>query len=69
MSTAAMDRGILMAAMGPQAASSLPAAMTGGESSTDAEVMLRVALGEDGGELSWKPGRVRFGAAGTVWAL
>jgi RNA polymerase sigma-70 factor, ECF subfamily len=41
-----MDRGILMAAMGPQAAASLPAAMTGGESSTDAEVMLRVKAGD-----------------------
>jgi RNA polymerase sigma-70 factor (ECF subfamily) len=50
VSTAAMDRGILMAAMGPQAAASLPAAsgagMTGGESSTDAEVMLRVKAGD-----------------------
>jgi RNA polymerase sigma-70 factor, ECF subfamily len=45
VSTAAMDRGILMAAMGPQAAASLPAAMTG-ESSTDAEVMLRVKAGD-----------------------
>jgi RNA polymerase sigma-70 factor (ECF subfamily) len=41
-----MDRGILMAAMGPQAAASLPAAMTGGESATDAEVMLRVKAGD-----------------------
>lgn len=41
-----MDRGILMAAMGPQAAASLPAAVTGGESSTDAEVMLRVKAGD-----------------------
>jgi len=46
VSTAAMDRGILMAAMGPQAAASLPAAVTGGESSTDAEVMLRVKAGD-----------------------
>jgi RNA polymerase sigma-70 factor (ECF subfamily) len=46
VSTAAMDRGILMAAMGPQAAASLPAAMTGGEPSTDAEVMLRVKAGD-----------------------
>src|SRR5579863_2641880 len=46
VSTAAMDRGILMAAMGPQAAASLPAAMTGGESATDAEVMLRVKAGD-----------------------
>jgi RNA polymerase sigma-70 factor, ECF subfamily len=46
VSTAAMDRGILMAAMGPQAAASLPAATTGGESSTDAEVMLRVKAGD-----------------------
>jgi RNA polymerase sigma-70 factor (ECF subfamily) len=46
VSTAAMDRGILMAAMGPQAAASLPAAMTGGESFTDAEVMLRVKAGD-----------------------
>jgi len=41
-----MDRGILMAAMGPQAAAGLPAAMTGGESFTDAEVMLRVKAGD-----------------------
>jgi RNA polymerase sigma-70 factor (ECF subfamily) len=40
-----MDRGILMAAMGPQAAASSPA-MTGGESFTDAEVMLRVKAGD-----------------------
>jgi RNA polymerase sigma-70 factor, ECF subfamily len=45
VSTAAMDRGILMAAMRPQAAASLPA-MTGGESATDAEVMLRVKTGD-----------------------
>jgi len=41
-----MDRGILMAAMGPQAAASLPAAVTGRESSNDAEVMLRVKAGD-----------------------
>jgi RNA polymerase sigma-70 factor, ECF subfamily len=41
-----MDRGILMAAMGPQAAASLPEAVTGRESSTDAEVMLRVKAGD-----------------------
>jgi RNA polymerase sigma-70 factor (ECF subfamily) len=41
-----MDRGILMAAMGPQAAARLPAATAGGESSTDAEVMLRVKAGD-----------------------
>jgi RNA polymerase sigma-70 factor (ECF subfamily) len=46
VSTAAMDRGILMAAMGPQAAARLPAATAGGESSTDAEVMLRVKAGD-----------------------
>src|ERR1700678_1651598 len=46
VSTAAMDRGILMAAMGPQAAAGLPAAMTGSEPSTDAEVMLRVKAGD-----------------------
>jgi RNA polymerase sigma-70 factor (ECF subfamily) len=46
VSTATMDRGILMAAMGPQAAASLPAAMTSGESTTDAEVMLRVKAGD-----------------------
>jgi RNA polymerase sigma-70 factor (ECF subfamily) len=40
-----MDRGILMAAMGPQAAASLPAAITGVESS-DADVMLRVKAGD-----------------------
>ena len=45
VSTAAMDRGILMAAMGPQGAASLSAAITGAESS-DADVMLRVKGGD-----------------------
>jgi RNA polymerase sigma-70 factor (ECF subfamily) len=46
VSTAAMDRGVLMAAMGPRPASSLQPAMAGGEGYTDAEVMLRVKAGD-----------------------
>src|SRR5262249_11314823 len=34
-----------------------------------AEVMLKVARGEEAGELRWKPGRVRFGPDGAVWAI
>ncbi|HEY6337747.1 MAG TPA: sigma-70 family RNA polymerase sigma factor [Candidatus Sulfotelmatobacter sp.] len=46
VSTAAMDRGILMAAMGPQAAAGLPAAAMTGAESSDADVMLRVKAGD-----------------------
>jgi hypothetical protein len=31
--------------------------------------MLKVARGEETGELQWKPGRVRFGPEGAVWAV
>ena len=34
-----------------------------------ADVMLRVAAGEEVGELRWKPGRVRFGPDGAVRAV
>jgi predicted ATP-grasp superfamily ATP-dependent carboligase len=34
-----------------------------------AEAMLKVARGEETGELRWKPGRVRFGPEGAVWAV
>src|ERR1019366_8568611 len=46
VSTAAMDRGVLMAALGPRPASGLEPAMAGAESYTDAEVMLRVKAGD-----------------------
>src|ERR1019366_8914619 len=46
VSTAAMDRGVLMAAMGPRPAGTLQPAIAGGESYTDAEVMLRVKAGD-----------------------
>src|SRR5579863_1549154 len=45
VSTAAMDRGVLMAALGPRSAGLEPA-MAGAESYTDAEVMLRVKAGD-----------------------
>ena len=41
-----MDRGVLMAAMGPHPASSLQPAVAGAESYSDAEVMLRVKAGD-----------------------
>src|ERR1700683_1824490 len=46
VSTATMDRGVLMAAMGPHPASSLQPAVAGAESYSDAEVMLRVKAGD-----------------------
>jgi RNA polymerase sigma-70 factor (ECF subfamily) len=46
VSTAAMDRGVLMAAMGPRPTGSLPPTMAGPEGYTDAEVMLRVKAGD-----------------------
>ncbi|MGA8502435.1 MAG: sigma-70 family RNA polymerase sigma factor [Candidatus Sulfotelmatobacter sp.] len=46
MSTAAMDRGVLMASLGPRPAGTLQPAMAGAESYTDAEVMLRVKAGD-----------------------
>jgi RNA polymerase sigma-70 factor, ECF subfamily len=46
VSTAAMDRGILMASLGPHSSSSLQPAIAGAESYTDAEVMLRVKAGD-----------------------
>ncbi|MGA2021514.1 MAG: sigma-70 family RNA polymerase sigma factor [Candidatus Sulfotelmatobacter sp.] len=47
MSTAAMDPGALMAAMGPHPASSFQPAVAGEEGYTDAEVMLRVKAGDE----------------------
>src|ERR1017187_9968525 len=44
--TAAMDRGVLMAAMEPRSASGLQSAIAGAEGYTDAEVMLRVKAGD-----------------------
>jgi RNA polymerase sigma-70 factor (ECF subfamily) len=41
-----MDRGILMASLGPHPSSSLQPAIAGAESYTDAEVMLRVKAGD-----------------------
>src|ERR1700685_4357898 len=46
VSTAAIDRGVLMASLGPRPAGSLQPAMAGAESYTDAEVMLRVKAGD-----------------------
>jgi len=48
VSTAAIDRGLLMAATTPQTSATLPGPMPGGDSSTDAEVMLRVKAGDQG---------------------
>ena len=45
--TAAMDRGALIAAMGPHPASSFQPALAGAEGYTDAEVMLRVKAGDE----------------------
>lgn len=41
-----MDRGVLMASLGPRPAATLQPAMAGAESYTDAEVMLRVKAGD-----------------------
>ncbi len=41
-----MDRGVLMASLGPRPAGALQPAMAGAESYTDAEVMLRVKAGD-----------------------
>jgi RNA polymerase sigma-70 factor (ECF subfamily) len=41
-----MDRGVLMASLGPRPAGTLQPAMAGAESYTDAEVMLRVKAGD-----------------------
>src|SRR5271156_2483348 len=46
VSTAAMDRSVLMASLGPRPAGTLEPAMAGAESYTDAEVMLRVKAGD-----------------------
>ncbi len=46
VSTAAIDRGVLMASLGPRPAGTLQPAMAGAESYTDAEVMLRVKAGD-----------------------
>src|SRR5580700_24626 len=45
VSTAAMDRGVIRASLGPRPAGALEPAMAGAESYTDAEVMLRVKAG------------------------
>ena len=47
VSTAAIDRGPLMAAMGPGSASNFQAAIVGAEAYSDAEVMLRVKAGDE----------------------
>jgi RNA polymerase sigma-70 factor (ECF subfamily) len=47
VSTAAMERGALMAAMGPPLVSSFQPVMAGAEGYTDAEVMLRVKAGDE----------------------
>src|ERR1700728_1255441 len=46
VSTAAIDRGVLMASLGARPAGTLQPAMAGAESYTDAEVMLRVKAGD-----------------------
>jgi len=46
VSTAALDRSTLVAAMSPDSASSIPQSMAGTETYTDAEVMLRVKAGD-----------------------
>jgi RNA polymerase sigma-70 factor (ECF subfamily) len=46
VSTAAIDRGVLMASLGPRSADTLQPAMAGVESYTDAEFMLRVKAGD-----------------------
>src|SRR5271170_6505159 len=46
VSTAAMDRGVLMASLEPRPMGTLQPAMAGAESYTDAEVMLRVKAGD-----------------------
>src|SRR5271156_683950 len=46
VSTAAMDRGVLMASLGPRPAGGLQPAMAGSEIYSDAEVMLRVKAGD-----------------------
>lgn len=46
MSTAAIDRGVLMAGMGARLDNNLPSAMAVAEGFTDAEVMLRVKAGD-----------------------
>jgi RNA polymerase sigma-70 factor (ECF subfamily) len=48
VSTAAMNRGVLMAALGPRPAGTFEPAMAGAEGYTDAEVMLRVKAGDQG---------------------
>jgi RNA polymerase sigma-70 factor, ECF subfamily len=46
VSTAAIDRGVLMAALGPGSTPELQPAIAGAEGVTDAEVMLRVKAGD-----------------------
>src|SRR6202451_2384097 len=46
VSTAAIDRGVLMASLGTRPADALQPALAGAESYTDAEVMLRVKAGD-----------------------
>jgi len=46
VSTAAIDRGVLMASLGSRPAGSVQPAMAGAEGYTDAEVMLRVKAGD-----------------------
>ncbi|MFZ0761801.1 MAG: sigma-70 family RNA polymerase sigma factor [Candidatus Sulfotelmatobacter sp.] len=47
MSTAAMDRGVLMASLGQRPSNGLQPALAGAEAFTDAEVMLRVKAGDE----------------------
>src|ERR1039458_8273222 len=46
VSTAALDRGMLMAATTPQASAAFSATVAGGESPSDAEIMLRAKAGD-----------------------
>ena len=46
VSATAMDRGLLMAAMGPQTSANLSHALAGVDASSDAEIMLRVKAGD-----------------------
>src|SRR6202161_2019928 len=46
VSAAAIDRGVLMASLGPRPAGTLQPAMAGAESYTDADVLLRVKAGD-----------------------
>jgi len=53
VSTAAIDRGVLMAGMGGRLDNNLPPAMAVAEGFTDAEVMLRVKGGINPPSITW----------------